>query len=126
NQRITAGLQVFFDIALESGQQIERIDKTLLDFYIAKIDETISAQLDEVLHHDVFQKVESTWRGLKFLTDRTDFKANTKIELLDMDKETLREDFEEAPDTTQSGLYDQVYTQEYDTPGGEPISVMIG
>jgi len=126
NQRITAGLQVFFDLALEAGEQIDKIDKTLLDFYIAKIDETISAQLDEVLHHDVFQKTESTWRGLKFLTDRTDFQANTKIELLDVDKEALREDFEEAPDTTQSGLYNHVYTQEYDTPGGEPISVIIG
>lgn len=126
NQRITAGLQVFFDLAMESGERIEKIDKTLLDFYIAKIDETISNQLDVVLHNEVFQKVESSWKGLKFLVDRTDFKSNTKIEILDIDKETLREDFEEAPDTTQSGLYDQVYIQEYDTPGGEPISVILG
>ncbi|AJQ93824.1 type VI secretion system contractile sheath large subunit [Gynuella sunshinyii] len=125
NQRITAALNVFFEIALEAGQQIERIDKTLLDQYIAKIDETISLQLDEVLHHPLFQKVESTWRGLKFLTDRTDFKGNVKIEILDCDKEELREDFEESPDTTQSGLFSHIYTQEYDTPGGEPISAMI-
>lgn len=125
NERITAALQVFFDLAMEAGNQIERIDKTLLDQYIAKIDETIGRQLDEVLHHMEFQKVESAWRGLKFLVDRTDFKANTKIELLDLDKEALREDFEESPDTTQSGLFDHVYTQEYDTPGGEPISAII-
>lgn len=125
NQRITAALKVFFEIALEAGEQIERIDKNLLDQYIAKIDETISSQLDEVLHHATFQKVESTWRGLKFLTDRTDFKSNTRIELLDCDKETLREDFEEAPDTTQSGFFNHIYTQEYDTPGGEPISAVV-
>ena len=125
NQRITAALKVFFEIALDAGQQIERIDKTLLDQYIAKIDETISLQLDEVLHHSDFQKVESTWRGLKFLTDRTDFKGNVKVEILDCDKEDLREDFEESPDTTQSGLFSHIYTQEYDTPGGEPISAMI-
>lgn len=125
NERITAALKVFFEIALEAGQQIERIDKGLLDQYIAKIDDTISRQLDEVLHHPTFQKVESTWKGLKFLTDRTDFKSNVKIELLDCDKEALREDFEEAPDTTQSGYFNHIYTQEYDTPGGEPVSAVI-
>lgn len=125
NERITAALKVFFELALEAGEQISRIDKNLLDQYIAKIDETISRQLDEVLHHPEFQKVESTWQGLKFLVDKTDFKANTKIELLDVDKESLREDFEESPDTTQSSLFDQIYTQEYDTPGGEPISAII-
>ncbi len=125
NQRITAALKVFFEVALEAGTQIDRIDKGLLDQYIAKIDDTISRQLDEVLHHPTFQKVESTWKGLKFLTDRTDFKANVKIELLDCDKEALREDFEESPDTTQSGFFNHIYTQEYDTPGGEPVSAVI-
>lgn len=126
NERITAALQVFLQVALDSGQQIERIDKGLLDQYIALIDETISKQLDEVLHHEAFQKVESAWRGLKFLVDRTDFKSNSKVELLDITKEDLLEDFEEAPDTTQSGYYDHIYTQEYDTPGGEPITAVIG
>lgn len=125
NQRITAALQVFFDIALESGQQIERIDKTLLDEYISRLDQTISAQLDEVLHHEKFQQIESAWRGLKFLVDRTDFKSNIRIEMIDATKEDVREDFEEAPDITQSGLYDHVYTSEYDTPGGEPISAIV-
>ncbi|TCS41295.1 type VI secretion system protein ImpC [Reinekea marinisedimentorum] len=126
NERITAALQVFLKVALESGEQIERIDKNLLDHYIAQIDETISNQLDEVIHHKEFQKIESSWRGLKFLVDRTDFKANSKIEMLDVTKDDLREDFEESPDTTQSGYYDHIYTQEYDTPGGEPITTVIG
>ena len=125
NERITAALQVFLQVAVESGEQIERIDKNLLDQYIAKVDETISQQLDSVLHHESFQKIESTWRGLKFLVDRTDFKSNSKVELLDITKDDLREDFEESPDTTQSGYYDHVYTQEYDTPGGEPITAVI-
>ena len=125
NERITAALQVFLQVAVESGEQIERIDKNLLDQYIAKVDETISQQLDAVLHHESFQKIESTWRGLKFLVDRTDFKSNSKVELLDITKEDLREDFEESPDTTQSGYFDHVYTQEYDTPGGEPITAVI-
>ncbi|MEJ2073018.1 MAG: type VI secretion system contractile sheath large subunit [Reinekea sp.] len=126
NERLTAGLQVFLQVAMDSGEQIDRIDKNLLDQYISLIDETISNQLDEVLHHQAFQKIESSWLGLKFLVDRTDFKANSKLEMLDITKDDLREDFEEAPDTTQSGYFNHIYTQEYDTPGGEPITTVIG
>ena len=125
SNRLTAGLQVFLDMVAGDASKVERIDKVLLDHYIAKIDETISEQLDAILHHDEFQQTESVWRGLKYLVDNTDFRANMKVELLDIDKESLREDFADAPDTTQSGLYKHIYVQEYDTPGGEPISAVI-
>ncbi|NTS77908.1 type VI secretion system contractile sheath large subunit [Catenovulum sp. SM1970] len=123
DQRLTAAISVFLDMAQDTD--INRIDKTLLDSYISKIDKVISQQLDLILHHKEFQKIESAWRSLQYLVNRTPNNANIKIELLDVDKETLREDFEEAPDTTQSSLYKHVYTAEYDTPGGEPISNIV-
>ncbi len=125
DKRLTAGIQVFIDLATKNQASIDRIDKTLLDNYIAQIDSMISAQLDEVLHHDAFQKIESSWRGLKFLVDRCDFSANTKVELFDCKKADLQEDFEEAPETIQTGLYKHIYVNEYDTPGGQPISTVI-
>lgn len=125
DKRLTAGIQVFIDLASKNQTSIDRIDKTLLDDYIAQIDSMISAQLDEVLHHEAFQKVESAWRGLKFLIDRCDFRANTKVELFDCKKDDLQDDFEEAPETIQSGLYRHIYVNEYDTPGGEPISAVV-
>jgi type VI secretion system protein ImpC len=69
--------------------------------------------------------MESAWRGLKFLIDRTDFKKNVKIDIVDVSKEEIAEDFEDAPETIQSGLYKHVYTNEYDTPGGEPYGAMV-
>lgn len=59
-QRLTAALQVFLDLASRSDK-FDRIDKTLLDQYIARIDSAISTQLDAVMHHPEFQKVESAW-----------------------------------------------------------------
>ncbi|MBO1556719.1 type VI secretion system contractile sheath large subunit, partial [Yersinia pseudotuberculosis] len=47
------------------------------------------------------------------------------IELLDISKDHLVQDFEDAPEISQSGLYAQTYIQEYDTPGGEPIAAAI-
>ncbi len=125
DQRLTAGLQVFIDLVTRNKSQIDRIDKTLLDNYIAQIDSMISAQLDEVLHHSKFQQIESAWEGLKFLVDRCDFRSNIKVELLDCRKDDLQEDFEESPETIQTGLYKHVYVNEYDTPGGQPISAML-
>jgi type VI secretion system protein ImpC len=126
DKRLTAGIQVFLDLATKSDSKIGRIDKTLLDSYIAQIDVSISRQLDEVLHHDTFQEVESAWCGLDYLVGHTDFRSNIKIDLLDCDKETLREDFEDAAETIHTGLYKHIYIDEYDTPGGEPISNIIG
>ena len=123
-QRLTAALQVFLDLASRSDK-FDRIDKTLLDQYIARIDSAISTQLDAVMHHPEFQKVESAWTSLKFLVDRADPKANIRVELLDSSKEDLAEDFEDVPDVTQSGLFNHLYIQEYDTPGGEPMSAVI-
>jgi type VI secretion system protein ImpC len=125
NERIGAALAFFVESVLKSGGKVDKIDKTVLDRHIAEIDKKLSAQLDEILHHPKFQAMESSWRSLKFLVDRTDFKKNVKIDILDLSKDELAEDFEDAPETIQSGLYKHVYTQEYDTPGGEPYATMV-
>lgn len=125
DERVTAAVSVFLDLLKQSSQKVERLDKTLLDEHIASLDAQISRQLDAVMHHEDFQRVESTWRGVKSLIDQTDFRRNVRIELLDISKDHLVQDFEDAPEIAQSGLYVQTYTQEYDTPGGEPIAAAI-
>ncbi|MEG6293830.1 type VI secretion system tip protein VgrG [Enterobacter hormaechei] len=104
-ERLTAAMQVFMDCIRKSGQPVEKLDKTLIDHHIAELDFQISRQLDAVMHHQEFQKVESLWRGLKQLVDSTDYRQNVKTEILDVSKEDLRQDFEDAPELIQSGLY---------------------
>lgn len=125
DERVTAAVQVFLERLKHSGQKVDRLDKTLLDHHIGELDQMISRQLDVVMHHPEFQKVESAWRGLKQLIDGTDFRQNVKIELLDISKDDLRQDFEDSPEVIQSGMYRHTYIQEYDTPGGEPIGAVI-
>ncbi|MEM0963586.1 MAG: type VI secretion system contractile sheath large subunit, partial [Bacteroidota bacterium] len=71
---MSAALRVFVDAVAKSGDPIEKIDKHLVDGLVADIDATISRQLDKILHSAEVQKLESAWRGLKFLVDRTDFR----------------------------------------------------
>ncbi|HIE8751408.1 TPA: type VI secretion system contractile sheath domain-containing protein [Klebsiella variicola subsp. variicola] len=66
-ERLTAAMQVFMERIRQSGQRVEKLDKTLIDHHIAELDFQISRQLDAVMHHQEFQQVESLWRGLKQL-----------------------------------------------------------
>lgn len=125
DERVTAAVDVFMRLLEQAAQKVERLDRTLLDEHIAALDEKISRQLDAVMHHPEFQRVESAWRGVKSLVDQTDFRQNVRIELLDISKEHLVQDFEDAPEIAQSGLYLHSYIQEYDTPGGEPIAAVV-
>ncbi|EAS66187.1 type VI secretion system contractile sheath large subunit [Photobacterium angustum] len=105
---------------------VEQVNKGLVDQMLVELDSKISAQMDEILHCEEVQKVESAWRSVKMLIDRTDFRENNKIELLHATKEELLDDFEFAPETSQSGLYKHVYSSGYGQFGGEPIGAIIG
>ena len=68
------GVQAFIAELIAPKREGEKVDKALVDALIAEIDAKLSRQIDEILHHPTFQKLESAWRGLKFVVDRTDFR----------------------------------------------------
>ncbi len=120
------GLEAFLAGLLEPGREEVKVSKAVVDDMIAEIDKKMSQQLDVILHHPDFQKVESAWRSMKFLVDRTDFRENIKIEVLNVSKEDLLDDFSDAPEIVKSGLYKTVYTAEYGQFGGKPYGALIG
>ncbi|EAH8163144.1 type VI secretion system contractile sheath large subunit [Campylobacter jejuni] len=120
------GVAEFISEIVKSDNAEEKINKFALDEMIAHIDYLLSKQMDEVLHNEEFQKLESTWRGLRFLVERTDFNENIKIDLFDIRKEEALEDFENNPDITQSVVYKNIYSSEYGQFGGEPVGAIIG
>jgi type VI secretion system protein ImpC len=119
------GVQAFLTELLTPQHANEKVDRALCDALIAEIDSKISLQLDEILHHPDFQKLESAWRGLKFSIDRIDFRENVRCELLNCSKEDLASDFEDSPEIMKSGLYRLVYTAEYGQFGGKPYGALI-
>ncbi len=119
-----AGLQAFLKQIVERKSDV-KISGALVDDMISEIDQKLSAQVNAVMHEEQFQKLESSWRSLKFLVDRTDFRQNIKVEFINCSKEDLLADFEDAPEVVKSGLYKQVYTAEYGQFGGQPIGAMV-
>jgi type VI secretion system protein ImpC len=120
------GVEALVAQLARTGQESTRVSAAVVNDMIAEIDARLSRQLDEILHHASFQKLESAWRSLKFLVERTDFRENVKIELLNASKDDLLADFEDASDITQSSLYKKVYAAEYGTFGGQPFGAMVG
>jgi type VI secretion system protein ImpC len=120
------GVEALIAQLLEPGREVPKISKAVVDDMIAEIDKKLSLQLDAILHHPEVQKLESAWRSLKFLVDRTDFRENVKLEVVNISKDDLLDDFEDAPEVPKSGLYKTVYTAEYGQFGGQPYATLLG
>lgn len=122
---VTRGLEAFIRelIVRPAGA---RVHQSVVNEMITELDRKLSAQISEILHHPDLQGLESSWRSLKYLVDHTDFRENVKIEMLNVSKDDLLTDFEDAPEITKSGLYRHAYTAEYGQFGGEPYGAMIG
>jgi len=119
------GVQAFIDELLKPGREL-RVTQAAVDEMIAGIDQKLSAQMDMILHNETFQRLESAWRSTKYLVDKTDFRENIKIELMNVSKEDLLDDFSDAPEITKSGLYKIAYTSEYGQFGGKPYGLIVG
>jgi glutamate/tyrosine decarboxylase-like PLP-dependent enzyme len=119
-----AGLQAFLTQLVQTGGEA-KVSGAQVDDMLAEIDRKLSAQVNAIMHNDQFQKLESSWRSLKFLVDRTDFRQNIKVEFMNVSKEDLLSDFEDSMEVVKSGLYKQIYTAEYGQFGGQPIGAMV-
>jgi type VI secretion system protein ImpC len=97
-----------------------------LDARIAEIDQLLSDQLSEVMHHPEFQKLESSWTGLHYLCKHTSTGVGMKIQVFNATKRELVKDFRNAVEFDQSALFKKVYEEEFGTFGGAPFGTLIG
>jgi type VI secretion system protein ImpC len=93
---------------------------------IAQIDHLISIQLNEILHHPSFQKLEATWRGLKYLLDQSETSTQLKIRVLNASKKEVLKDLQRATEFDQSNMFKKIYEEEFGIFGGEPFGALIG
>lgn len=104
-------------------------DKNLtrtIDRAIAEIDRKMSAQLNAILHHEKFTKLEGSWRGLHHLVMNSETGTSLKIRVMNVTKRELNRDLTKAVEFDQSQLFKKIYENEFGTPGGEPYGALIG
>lgn len=120
------GVEALIEQIFQPGKSVEKVNALICDDMISELDKKMSRQLDEIMHNKDFQTLESAWRSLKFLVDRTNFRENVKLEIMNLSKQDLLDDFTDAPEVVQSGLYKLAYSREYGQFGGQPYAAIIG
>jgi type VI secretion system protein ImpC len=111
---------------LDGAMTVSKDAEAMITARIAQIDHLVSLQLNEVLHHAEFQKLEASWRGLKYLMDQSETSDKLKIRVLNVTKKELLRDLQRAPEFDQSALFKKVYEEEYGVFGGAPFSALLG
>ncbi|HYC92832.1 MAG TPA: type VI secretion system contractile sheath large subunit [Thermoanaerobaculia bacterium] len=116
----------FVNQILDQGMTVSRDTMAMIQAQIARIDEMLSKQLNEILHHPDFQKLEASWRGLHFLVMNTETSTRLKLRLLCASKQEVFKDLDQAIEFDQSQLFKKIYEEEYGTFGGNPFSLLVG
>ena len=116
----------FLSQVVKPGQVVSKDVEANMKHWIAEIDKKLSAQLNEVMHHADFQRLEATWRGLHYLIMQSETGEALKIRVLNVSKRDLFKDLEKAVEFDQSALFKKVYEEEYGQLGGSPYGMLLG
>lgn len=116
----------FVSEVLEGSITVAADTEAMINARIAQIDHLISLQLNEVMHHPDFQKLEGSWRGLRYLLANSETSEKLKIKVLNVSKKELLRDLQRAPEFDQSALFKKVYEEEFGVFGGAPFGALVG
>lgn len=119
----TLAEQALADTALISDDAVKSIEAI-----IAELDRKLSEQVNQIIHHEDFQALEGTWRGLHHLVNNTETDETLKIRVFNISKKDLGKTLKKFKGTAwdQSPLFKKIYEEEYGSPGGEPYGCLIG
>lgn len=125
---IKTAVRTLAEQALVQTQLISADAVRTIEAIIAEIDRKLSEQINLIMHHEEFQALEGTWRGLHHLVSNTETDETLKIRVFNLSKKDLAKTVKKYKGTLwdQSPLFKKVYETEYGTPGGEPYGCLIG
>lgn len=126
NDRLLSSIAALL-INIDEEEVETGFNKSLILDLISKIDNKINDQINEIIHHQDFQEIESAWLSLNDVLKSLPNNSNVILDLLDVTKDELFEDFEcNMVDMTGSSLFTKTYASEYDQYGGKPYAAIIG
>jgi type VI secretion system protein ImpC len=119
-------LTALADEALKGAVVYDRNLSLTINNLVRDIDAQISHQLNAVMHHPKFQKLEGTWRGLHYLVMNSETSTSLKLRMMHLTKRELHRDLTRATEFDQSDLFKKIYEGEFGIAGGEPYGALIG
>lgn len=125
---VEAAVQTLAQQALSQTTLIGSDVVKSIEAMIAAIDQKLSEQINQILHHEDFQKLEGAWRGLHYLVNNTETDEMLKIRVFNVSKQELGKTLKRYKGTNwdQSPLFKKIYTEEFSQFGGEPYGCLVG
>ncbi len=118
----TLAEQALANTALISDDALKSIESI-----VATIDKKLTEQVNEILHHEEFQQMESAWRGLHYLVNNTESDEMLKIRVLNISKKEMHKTLRKFKGTAwdQSPIFKKLYEEEFGQFGGEPYGTLV-
>ncbi len=125
--RIETAVQTLAQQALADAAVIGDDVFSTVDAMRAALDRKLSEQINQIIHHEDFQRLESAWRGLNYLVMNTSTGKDLKIRVLNIAKEECRKTFRQYRDAAwdQSPLFKKIYESEFGQLGGQPYGSFV-
>ena len=114
---------VLKDVNLVSSDAVRTIEAIK-----AEIDKKLSQQVNQILHHEDYQKIESSWRGLHHLVNNTETDEMLKINVMNISKKELAKTLKKYKGARwdTSPIFKKIYGAEFDQLGGQPYGCLVG
>jgi len=116
----------FVSQIMDGAITVSKNTEAMIAARISAIDTLISDQLNEIMHHQDFQKLEGSWRGLSYLVQQTETGEKLKLRVMNVSKKDLLKDMEKAAEFDQSTLFKKIYEEEFGMFGGASYGALIG
>ncbi|MET1415350.1 type VI secretion system contractile sheath large subunit [Roseibium sp. HPY-6] len=128
NELVDNAMSTFLSEALGDQALIKDDVYDTIDEMIAKLDEKLTSQVNEIIHAPQFQKLESAWRGIDYLVHNSETDASLKLQFLNISKKELAGVFKSyrGAKWDQSPLFKQIYEAEFGQLGGQPYGCLVG
>ncbi len=125
---VEQAVQTLAQQALAQTQLIGHDVVASIEAIIAAIDEKLSAQINQILHHEDFQKLEGAWRGLSYMVNNTETDEQLKVRVMNVSKSDLGKTLKRYKGTSwdQSPIFKRIYAEEFGQFGGEPFGCLVG
>lgn len=109
-----------------AGREGDDDPRVRADRLIARLDEELSRQVNAILHHPRFRRLEASWRQLRMLCDMPHGDSEIVVRVMSVTWPELARDIDRAAEFDRSWLFDLIYAREFDMPGGKPYGLLIG
>ncbi len=127
-EEIESAVQTLAEYVLKDTKLVSSDAVASIEGLIAQIDKKLTDQINQIMHHEDFQALESAWRGLHYMVNNTETDESLKIKVMSISKKDLHKTLRKFKGTAwdQSPVFKQMYEEEYGQFGGEPYGCVVG